>query len=138
MLFRFDPFEPFERAERRSASLLAMDAVRSDDAVFVYFDVPGVDPEDVDITVERNAITVETSRRWRDPELQTLSSERAQGTFRRQIQVSDNLDLDSLEASLDRGVLTLEIPLREDTKPRSIEVQSTSRPRQVEAAGTGG
>lgn len=136
MLFRFDPFDTMNQVDRRSPSVLAMDAVRTDDAVFVYFDAPGVDPDDMELTVERNEITVETSRRWNDPDSHTLTSERAQGVFRRRIQVGDNLDTDKLEARLDQGVLTLEIPLKEDTKPRSVSISSESESTQPELVST--
>lgn len=135
MLFRFDPFEEFDRANRQPA-LLAMDAVRDEDKVYVYFDAPGVDTEDIDITVEENGVTVEASRRWVGTDLQTLSSERAQGRFRRQIQLGENLDTDKLAARMDKGVLILEIPIKEGTKPRSIQIQSTESQQELRSSGS--
>lgn len=124
VLFRLDPLDPRGHLDHmgRARSMLAMDATRSDDEVTVYFDVPGVDRDDIDITVENNAVTVEANRRWFDPELRTLTSERPQGTFEREIQLGDHLDVDRIDASLDHGVLTLVIPVKEGTKPRTIEV----------------
>jgi len=101
-----------------------MDAVRTEHSVFVYFDAPGVDIDDVELTVERNELTVEATRRWHDPDTQTLTSERVQGVFQRRLQVGDNLDTESIEASLDQGVLTIEIPLKEGTKPRNVAISS--------------
>ena len=123
MLFRFDPFEHID-ASGRLKPLLAMDATRKDDEVVVYFDAPGVKPDEIAITVEKNAVTVEATRRWYDAEVKTLTSERPQGQFKREIQLGDHLDVDNIEASLEYGVLTLTIPVKEGTKPRSIEIAS--------------
>ena len=131
MLFRFDPFDTAPEPAARRSAMLAMDAVRTDDKVFVYFDAPGVEPDDVELTVENNEVTVAASRRWTDPDSHTLTSERTQGVFRRRVQLGDNLDTDAIDASLDRGVLTLAIPLREETKPRTIEISSSSSPQSV-------
>lgn len=135
MLFRFDnfdtPFDNFAGMERRRPQMLAMDAVRDDDDVFVYFDAPGFDIDDIDLTIEKNAVTVEASRRWFDADQRTLTSERPQGTFRRQIQFGENLDVDSLKATLDRGVLQLVIPVKEGTKPRKVDIHATSGEREL-------
>lgn len=136
MLFRFDPFEPFERLERRPA-VLAMDAVRNDDTVFIYFDAPGMSPDDIDLTVEESSVTVHCTRRWVDTDQQTLTSERPQGTFRRQIQLGDSLDTAKLSARLAQGVLTLEIPVKEGTKPRRITIDSDGGERELLAGSEG-
>jgi HSP20 family protein len=125
VLFRFDPFEQFERLDRRAA-MLAMDAVRTEDKVYVYFDAPGIEPDDVDLTVEKNAVTVEATRRWYDTDSQTLTSERPQGAFKRQIQFGEHVDVEAISASLDKGVLTLTVPVKEGSKPRSIEIDTSS------------
>jgi HSP20 family protein len=70
MLLRFDPFRELDRAFddvwRTSAGarspIIPMDAVRHGDRVFISFDLPGVDPERVDLTVERNVLTVTAER----------------------------------------------------------------------------
>lgn len=126
MLFRFDPFDHVDNVDRasRRAPFLAMDATRRDDEVVVYFDAPGVKPDDLDITVEKTSVTVEATRRWYDPDTKTLTSERPQGQFKREIQLGDHLDTDAIEASLEHGVLTLTIPVKEGTKPRSIEIKA--------------
>ena len=135
MLFRFDPFETLDKFDRRP-SMLGMDAVRTDEEVIVYFDAPGFGPDDIDLTVEKNSITVEASRRWNDPDVTTLSSERPQGVFRRQIQVGDQLDTDNVSAKLDMGVLTLSIPVMEGTKPRSVKIESSSTQRKLAASSS--
>lgn len=135
MLFRFDTFDQFEAPARRRP-MLAMDATRTDDAVHIYLDAPGVTGDDIDLTVEQNSVTVEANRRWYDTDMQTILSERQQGTFKREIHLGDQLDTDGIEAELMHGVLTLTIPVKEGTKRRSIAVRSgdEDEARQLESS----
>ena len=128
-MLQFDPFRDLDRitqeTRRRSGqSVLAFDAVRDEDVVTVYFDVPGVTADDLDVSVERNEVIITAERRWDDEGKQVLASERPQGTFTRRLMVSDALDTDKLEANLDHGVLEISIPVAERSKPRKIDIQS--------------
>lgn len=136
MLFRFDPFEQLDRFEH-SRAMLAMDAVRTDDNVYVYFDAPGVKPDDIELTIEKNSVSVQATRRWFAADQKTLASERAQGVFTRQIQLGDSLDTEKVEATLDEGVLTLTIPVKESSQPRTIGVKSgSSSERELETTSS--
>jgi HSP20 family protein len=125
---QLDPFREFERLTEqmhRGGGVLAMDAIRGEQDVTVYLDVPGVDPSDLDITVEKNEVTITAERRWSDDgDQRVISSERPQGTFTRRLVLSDTLDMDRLDAHTSNGVLTINIPVSEQSKPRKIEVQS--------------
>ena len=140
MLMRFDPFRDIDRMteqiSRQSRSLLAMDAVRDDDEVVVYIDVPGVGADDIDVSVEKNELTVAVERRWTGEGKQVLSSERPQGSFSRRIMLSDALDLDRLSASTSDGVLIIRVPVAERSKPRRIDVSSTSDDQAIETTST--
>lgn len=136
MLFRFDPFDTFDTVDRRRPHMLAMDAVRAGDEVFVYFDAPGFDIDDIDVTAEENSVTIEATRRWYDADQQTLTSERPQGTFRRQIHLGEQLDVDRLDAKLERGVLQLTIPVREGSKPRKVEIETQGESRQLQTSSS--
>ena len=70
------------------------------------------------------------------PTCAPLVSERQQGAFKREIQLGDQLDTQQIEAQLDKGVLWLTIPVKEGTKPRSIEVRTggTAEPRTLETS----
>ncbi len=136
VLFRFDPFDPTERSGARQPAMLAMDAVRNDDTVFVYFDAPGLSDDDIELTVEKNAVTVEASRRWHAGNQQILTSERPQGVFRRQIQFGENVDTDGISAELEHGVLTLSVPVKEGSKPRSISIGTSGGSRQLETSSS--
>lgn len=130
MLMRFDPFREFDRLNeqlgRQSRSVLAMDAVRDDDEVTIYIDVPGVTSDDIDVSVEKNELTVSVDRRWTDEGKQVLTTERPQGTFTRRLMLNDAVDLDGLKAKTADGVLIITIPVAERSKPRRIDVETES------------
>jgi HSP20 family protein len=130
MLMRFDPLREFDRvfdqawSQTRQASV-PMDAYRHGDSIVVHLDLPGVDPASIDLTVERNAMTISAERHWQSVEGdQVLASERRQGTFSRQLFLGDGLDADKIHASYENGVLTVTIPVAQSAKPRKIEVTS--------------
>jgi HSP20 family protein len=136
-LMRFDPFRELDRfaeqvmAGSRVPQTMPMEAFRRGDQFLVYIDLPGVDRKDVDLTVERNVISVRAERlspRQESDEL--IVDERPQGIFTRQLFLGNNLDAGSLTADLDRGVLTLTIPIAEVSKPRRIELGE--QPRELE------
>jgi HSP20 family protein len=128
MLLRFDPFRELDRAFDDLARLtrspgMPMDAVRHGDRVFMSFDLPGVDPDAIDVTVERNVLTVRAERpgTHQDGD-QVLADERPKGTFTRRILLGDSLDTSGLEAAYDHGVLTVTIPVAAEAQPRKIAV----------------
>ena len=132
MFVRFDPFADLNRqAGRRPA--IPMDAVRSGDQVFVYFDLPGVEPDSIDVTVEGDVLTVTAERHFeRADDDRLLAGERRHGTFTRRLTLGENLDADGLEAGYHDGVLGVTIPVAEASKPRKVQVGSSLK----ELAGT--
>ncbi|HZM38759.1 MAG TPA: Hsp20/alpha crystallin family protein [Acidimicrobiales bacterium] len=141
MLMRFDPFRELDRwaeqvnqVARQATSSMAMDAVRHGDQVFVNFDLPGVDPESIDLTVERDTLTVTAVRRFDRAEGdEVLANERPQGTFTRRLLLGDSLDTSRLEAAYDHGVLSITIPVSEKAQPRKITVGGAHTRTPIEA-----
>jgi HSP20 family protein len=137
-LATFDPFtRDFDRVVRRAfgpaylragfpqAQALAMDTLRRDGEVVLRFDVPGVEPEKIDVTVENGILTVSATREETKTEGdEQVVRERYVGSFTRRVRLSDNLDADAIAASHADGVLELRIPVREAAKPRKIEVSA--------------
>lgn len=141
MLMRFDPFrdadriaEQFDQAFRRGSSVMPMDAVRHGDRVVVNLDLPGVDPDAIDITVERDVLTVTASRRFEKAEGdEVFANERPQGTFTRRVLLGESLETSKLEAAYDHGVLSITIPVAEKAQPRKISVGGGHAPQPIEA-----
>jgi HSP20 family protein len=141
MLMRFDPFRDFDRLTEQvwgnRNSTMAMDAYRQGDEFFVHFDLPGVDPGSIDLTVERNVLNVSAKREWQPGEgVEVIASERPQGSFTRQLFLGDSLDADHLDASYDGGVLSVRIPVAEKAKPRKVEIASGEGARQIESSSS--
>jgi HSP20 family protein len=111
----------FESSSRTAGARL--DAYRDNDTFFIDIDLPGVDAASIDITVDGKVLTVRAERTRAEREgVRYVVAERPVGAFSRQVQLSDKLDTDRLEAHYDKGVLTLSIPVLEERKPRKIEV----------------
>jgi HSP20 family protein len=133
-VLRFDPFRDFDRlfAEqmaglRGAPRSVPMDAYRRGDRFLIHLDLPGIDPDAIELTVEQNVLTIRGERRFEseaDDEL--VISERPQGTFTRQLMLGESLDTDRLEADYDQGVLTVSIPVAEAAKPRRVEITKSA------------
>ena len=143
-IMRFDPFRDLDRFTQellgasRALRAIPMEAYRRDDKFFVHFDLPGVNPSDVEVTAERNVVSVRASRespRQEGDEL--LIDERPHGSFSRQIILGENLDVENMQASYDQGVLTLTIPVAEQAKPRRVEVAGQAGSPQPVSATSG-
>ncbi|WP_211294822.1 Hsp20/alpha crystallin family protein [Streptomyces glaucescens] len=129
MLMRTDPFRELDRLAQQVFNTPAqpvampMDAYRAGDDFVVHFDLPGVDPETIELDVERNVLTIRAERRFPAPEdTDVLVAERPTGTFTRRLFLGDTLDTERIDASYDAGVLTLRIPVAEAAKPRRIRI----------------
>lgn len=140
MLMRTDPFRELDRLTQQvlgtngtlaRPSVMPMDAWRDGDTFHVEFDLPGVDPDSIDLDVERNVVTVKAERPARDDNVEMIAAERPRGIFSRQLVLGDNLDTEKIAASYDAGVLTLQIPVAEQAKPRKISISSKGDNRQA-------
>jgi HSP20 family protein len=132
MLVRFDPFREMDRFTEQvfrggRTPSMAMDAFRHGDRFQVELDLPGVDPESIDLTVERNVLTVKAERPRAEVEgARYVVTERSHGSFRRQLFLGETLNTDHIEARYHDGVLTLEIPVVDAARPRRITVHGES------------
>jgi HSP20 family protein len=143
MLMRTDPFREFDRVAeqvlgtRMRPAVMPMDAYREDDHFVVHFDLPGVDPSSIDLTVEKNVLTVTAERQWQPAENQeVVASERPQGNFSRQLFLGEGLDAEHVKARYDNGVLTVTIPVAEQAKPRKVEITSGGRAKAIDTSSS--
>ncbi len=142
MLMNFDPFLDFDHIVQKlwGSTLLPvapMDAYRNGDRLVVHFDLPGLLPESLEVTVDKNVLTVSGRRSWQPGEgVEIVVSERPQGSFSRRLYLGENLDTEKIEASYDKGVLTITIPVAESAKPRRVQIgtSETGETRALEAS----
>ncbi|MBW4701125.1 MULTISPECIES: Hsp20/alpha crystallin family protein [unclassified Micromonospora] len=140
MLMRTDPFREIDRLAEQlfgttsRPAVMHLDAWRDGDHFHAAFDLPGVDPDSIDCTVERNVLTVRAQRRRATTDtVELVAAERPMGTFSRQLFLGDTLDTDRLEATYEHGVLTLRIPIAERAKPRRVPVTASNGRKQLTA-----
>lgn len=128
MLMRTDPFRNFDHLTQQILGTAArpawmpMDAWRDDDRFVVEFDLPGVDVGALDVSVERDTLTVRAERPTPEENREMIAAERPSGVFSRQLFLGENLDTDHIEASYDAGVLRLTVPVAARAKSRKIEI----------------
>ena len=134
MLMRTDPFRDLDRITQQvfgtpaRPAAMPIDAYRQGEQFVVHFDLPGVAPDSIELTVERNVLTVHATRdRAASDNEELLVGERPHGTFSRQLFLGESLDTDRIDASCTDGVLTLRIPIAERAKPRRVEVAAGER-----------
>ncbi|MBT8216938.1 MAG: Hsp20/alpha crystallin family protein [Acidimicrobiia bacterium] len=128
-MFRFsDPFEEMDRVMnqvggRWRGGLMPMDAFEKEGVYTLKFDLPGVEPDHVDLTVDSGVLRVTVDRKMEDTEgANWLLRERATGTTSREIRLGNRLDSTAVEASYDQGVLTVTLPIKEEAKPRRVSI----------------
>lgn len=134
LLTSIDPFvQEFERqfnqltrqtAAQGGGAVMPMDGLRRADEVVLRFDLPGIDPDSIEVTVDRGVLSV-TARREEEfgEDERVFVRERVMGNFTRRVYLSEHLDAEAIEAAYTNGVLAVRIPVQEKAKARKVEVQ---------------
>ena len=134
--------DPFARVTRHAfgpaivnrSTVMPLDGVRRDGDVLLRFDVPGIDPESIEVTVDRGVLSVSVKRQEERAENDKFFvRERTMGTFTRRLHLSKNLNADSIEAAYSNGVLEVRIPVLEQAKPRKVEVRQGDEQKELAA-----
>jgi HSP20 family protein len=135
MLMRTDPFRELDRLAQvlgtpARPAAMPIDAYRKGESFLVQFDLPGAQADSIDLTVEKNVLTVHATRSRPEVEgVEMLVAERPQGTFSRQLFLGETLDTEHIEAEYADGVLTLRLPVAESAKPRKVAINATTNGR---------
>ena len=146
MLMRTDPFRELDRVAQQvfgtaaRPAAMPIDAYRKGDEFVVLLDLPGCDPASINLTVERNVLTVHAERsRPGDDDVELLIGERPIGTFSRQLFLAETLDSERIAADYTDGVLRLRVPVKEQAKPRRVDIAvGGGQPTSIEASSHDG
>jgi len=145
MLMRTDPFRELDRLAQQvlgtpaRPAAVPIDAWREGDEFVIELDLPGVQPDSIDVDVERNVLTVRAERPVRAEQREMVAAERVRGVFSRQLILGHTLDTERVQARFDSGVLHLRVPIAAKAKARKIAIEhrtsDSSGPRTIEAHG---
>ncbi|CAN5737306.1 Hsp20/alpha crystallin family protein [soil metagenome] len=114
---------------------LALDVYSNEDAIVIEAALPGVRPEDVDISILGDTLTISgrTTDERKSEESGHAYREIRRGAFSRSLTLPGGLDADSTAASFEHGLLRLSIPKAEEAKPRQIRINPTTDGRTISA-----
>lgn len=138
VLLNYDPFDAFRSLDRmtgwrgQAGTGMPMDLYRAEDHFVASFDVPGVDPGSIDVSVDGNTLTVSAERTAPGDAGDWLVAERPRGRFSRRLSLGPELDRENLHAAYVDGVLSLTIPIAERAKPRQISIEHAGTPHTIE------
>lgn len=122
----FRGFEPL-RPTAAGTWMPAMDVYETDDKLVAKVELPGIDPEDVEVSIEDGTLTISGKREFssevREEDYHRI--ERRYGAFSRAITLPPTVDTDKVEARFDKGVLTVEVAKTEKAKPKRIKVKAS-------------
>ncbi len=153
MLTRWDPFREimsirntmdrlFDSVLSGSTSIwqptvwdLALDVAESDDEYVVKASIPGINPDDLEITYSNNTLTIKGEVK-EDKELEQAHyhlRERRCGSFARSVTLPAGIEADKIEATYEAGVLKLRLPKAEEVRPKKIAIKTGEKPKVIEA-----
>ncbi len=114
----------------------AVDIYEGENELVVKADLPDVKPEELDIRVANNILTIRGERKFEKKvdEKNYLRVERAYGSFARSFSLANTVNTDAIQADYKDGVLTLSVPKREEAKPKQIKVNVSAASGQAAAA----
>jgi HSP20 family protein len=119
----------FEDCARPEASVTGwtprVDTFEDENQITVSAELPGLSDKDVTVNVENNVLTISGERAIENEENKDgyTRVERLYGSFDRSFSLPNTVDIEKVDAKMDKGVLTVTLPRREETKPKQIEVK---------------
>lgn len=120
-MFDDNLFNTLDTFSGTRAAQLPLDVYTTDDEIVVQVAVPGINPDDVQITYEGEALTIRGNTPERIENVNYVMAERFHGEFTRTLQLNVPIDADNIEASFEQGVLIVTLPKSEAVKPRVIK-----------------
>ena len=144
MLARWDPFQemmtlrnavdrlfdasmqPLDSTTRPLGWGMPLDVIENEDAFLVKANIPGINPNDIEITFTNNVLTIKGEVKGEEEVKETRyhMRERRYGAFSRSISLGDRVNGDKISASYENGVLALSLPKAEEVRPKTITVKA--------------
>jgi len=114
---------------------ILIDVVRKKDDIEVKASIPGINPEEIEVTIEDNVLTLKAERKAEvaGEEAAYLVRERPTGSFYRALRLPDTVDTNKIESHYENGVLTIVLPKAEEKKPKQIQVKVSGGGKQIES-----
>lgn len=137
----FNGWPPQEQGTITSAWLPPCDVVEDGDGVRIMMELPGVEPDDVRLSLENNILTIRGEKRQQQESTEggrVHRYERSYGTFERSFSLPNTVDADKVTADYDNGVLTVRLQKAERMRPREIRVNAASRAENAGEARSNG
>jgi HSP20 family protein len=152
-IIRWDPFREMTQVQnqfnrlvdqvwggRQESWLPAVDVFDKKDAVVLKAELAGMDPDDIEIEVEDNVLTIKGERKFEEEveDERYYRVERRFGSFQRSLALPQGVKANEIQAGYDDGILTVTVPKAEEEKPQRIEVKAkkTVEASKSEAAST--
>lgn len=128
--------QAFTAASSSRVWVPAMDVAERRDAYIVQAELPGVSPDQVDITFEQNVLTVRGTKPagfdlQADADVRVFAAERVHGSFERSVRLPEYVDLERIGASFANGLLTVTVPKAQAAQARKITIRSQGSEPQV-------
>ena len=152
VLQRFDPFRDLRQMEDTMNRLwrgigtthnyregtedwnILMDVIQKKEEIDVKASVPGVNPDDIDVTVEDGVLTIRAEKKTETEteDEKYLIRERATGSFYRALRLPDTVDAEKIESHYGNGILTIMMPKAEEKKKKQIQVKVSGEKKAIE------
>jgi len=134
MLVRWNPFDELTKFEKDFGKFFSgqgfspfIDVYEDKEKISVEAEVPGLGPEDVEITIDKSVLTIKGERtiKQKSNERNYWRAERSSGSFIRSFTLPSSIEPEKIQASYNKGVLLIHIPKKPEIVPRKIEIKST-------------
>ena len=114
---------------------IAIDVIQKPEEIIVKASLPGIKPDDIDVTVEDNVLALKAQRSSETEEsgANFLVRERTSGSYYRALRLPDTIDTGKIQSEYEHGVLTVKLPRAEEKKPKRIKVAVRNGSKQIEA-----
>ena len=132
MLVKWNPFYEFTRFEKDIEKVFnihdfypAVDVYEDIDKIIVEAEIPGIKPKDIEITLNKNVLTIGGKRIVEEDKRKYWRTERSAGSFIRSFTLPSLVEAEKIDASYNNGILKVCIPKKPEVVPRKIEIKST-------------